>query len=146
MTSQRAAVRPALHTASVDGPGLRGPALPFQFPGPRDPHITIMSMHKILAASLAAGALLGAMPAFADNDLFRKSNCLACHAIEQKRLGPSMKDVALKYANDGGAAAMLATKIQKGGVGNWGQMPMPAQPQVSDADAKKLAEYILSLK
>ncbi len=87
---------------------------------------------------------LGPCSAVADAELFKRSNCMACHAIDQKRLGPSMKEVAAKYKGDKTAAAKLAKKIQKGGVGVWGQMPMPVQSQVSDADAKTLAKYILS--
>ena len=82
----------------------------------------------------------------ADADMLKKFNCMACHAIDQKRFGPPLKDVATKYDGDNGAVAVLAKKIQVGGTGVWGQLPMPAQPQVSDADAKTLAEYILSLK
>lgn len=105
-----------------------------------------MPMRTLAMWSLAAGCLVAAWPAAADEDLFKKSNCLACHAIEQKRLGPSMKEVAAKYPNDSATAAMLAGKIRNGGVGAWGQMPMPPQPQVSEADAKALAAYVLSLK
>lgn len=103
-------------------------------------------MRKVLVVWAAFGLLFSAGPVLADADLFRKSNCMACHAVDRKVLGPSLKEVATKYAGDSGAAAMLAKKIQVGGVGAWGQMPMPAQAQVSDADAKTLAEYILSLK
>lgn len=71
---------------------------------------------------------------------------MACHAIDQKRVGPSMKQVAAKYSGDSGAAEMLAKKIRNGGVGVWGEMPMPPQPQVSEEDAKALAEFILSIK
>ena len=103
-------------------------------------------MHKIAVVCATFGLLVSAGSAVADADLFRKSNCMACHSIDKKVLGPSLKDVAVKYAGDTSAAAMLAKKIQVGGAGVWGQMPMPAQSQVSDADAKTLAEYILSLK
>ena len=61
-------------------------------------------------------------------------------------MGPPLKDVAAKYTSDSSAATMLAKKIQVGGVGAWGQLPMPAQSQVSDPDSKILAYYILSLK
>ena len=71
---------------------------------------------------------------------------MACHAIDQKRLGPSMKEAAAKYNGDGRAADMLAKKIRVGSVGVWGQMPTPPQPQVAEADAKTLAEYILTVK
>lgn len=103
-------------------------------------------MRKVLAVCIASGLLFSAGSAFADADLFRKSNCMACHAVDQKRFGPSLKDVAAKYSGDSSAVGMLAKKIQVGGAGVWGQVPMPPQSQVSDADAKALAEYILSIK
>lgn len=87
-----------------------------------------------------------AMPAFADLALAMSKNCMSCHAVERKLLGPSFKDVAAKYKDDKGAADMLATKIMKGGSGVWGPVPMPANMQVSDADAKKLAAWVLSTK
>jgi cytochrome c len=85
-------------------------------------------------------------PVLADQALASSKNCLACHGVANKVVGPGFKDVAAKYASDKGAADMLAVKIQKGGAGNWGAIPMPANPQLSDADAKKLATWILSLK
>ena len=102
--------------------------------------------HSALALGLASSAWFVAGPAFASEELFKKSNCMACHAIDQKRLGPSMKEVAAKYNGDGSAADMLAKKIRVGGGGVWGEMAMPAQAQVSEADAKTLAKYILTIK
>ncbi|MEK7989681.1 MAG: c-type cytochrome [Thiotrichaceae bacterium] len=72
--------------------------------------------------------------------------CMTCHQIEMKVVGPSYKDVAAKYATDGETTAMLVEKILKGGVGTWGQIPMPANPTVSNEDAKALTAWILSLK
>lgn len=103
-------------------------------------------MRKIVAICISSGILFSAGPAIADADLFKKSNCMACHAVDQKRFGPSLKEVAAKYTGDSGAPVYLAKKIQAGGSGVWGQLPMPPQPQVSDADSKKLAEYVLSIK
>jgi cytochrome c len=102
-------------------------------------------MHKAIAISMASIFFIAAGAAKADIELIKSSNCMACHAIDKKRLGPSMTSIADKYRGDNTAAAKLAKKIQQGGVGVWGQMPMPMQSQVSDADAKTLAEYILSL-
>ncbi|EGI75894.1 c-type cytochrome [Hylemonella gracilis] len=82
----------------------------------------------------------------ADLALAQSKNCMACHQIAVKVVGPAYKDVAKKYAGDKNAAAMLATKIMKGGSGVWGQVPMPANPQVSEAEAKKLAAWVLSQK
>ncbi len=71
---------------------------------------------------------------------------MACHAADKKLVGPSYKAVADKYAGDKAAVDMLATKIVKGGSGAWGPVPMPANPQVSEAEAKKLAAWILAIK
>ena len=87
-----------------------------------------------------------AAPAMADEALAKAKNCMACHAVDKKLVGPSYKDVAKKYAGDAKAAAMLATKIQKGGSGVWGAIPMPANPQVSEAEAQKLAAWVMSQK
>lgn len=78
--------------------------------------------------------------------LARKSNCLACHSVDKKVVGPAFKDVAAKYRGDAGAEARLADKIAKGGSGVWGAMMMPPSPQVSETDRRALARYILSLK
>ena len=96
-----------------------------------------------LFASLAA---VIAMPAFANADLAQKKSCMACHAADKKLVGPSYKDVAAKYAGQKDAVTMLAEKIQKGGVGAWGQVPMPANPQVNAEEAKQLATWVLSTK
>lgn len=101
---------------------------------------------KVFVAAAVAAGLLSAAPAFANADLAKAKNCLACHAVDKKLVGPAYKDVAAKYSGQKDAAAMLATKIQKGGVGAWGQVPMPPNPQVNDAEAKQLVEWILSQK
>ena len=83
--------------------------------------------------------------AMADQALAAAKNCMACHAVDKKLVGPSYKDVAKKYAGQKDAVDKLATKITKGGSGAWGAIPMPANPQVNAADAKKLAGWVLSL-
>lgn len=93
---------------------------------------------------MAAMAAISA-PAFADEALAKSKNCMACHAVDKKLVGPAYKEVAKKYAGDAKAVDMLATKIVKGGSGVWGAIPMPANTQVSEADAKKLAAWVLSL-
>jgi len=103
-------------------------------------------MRKFVALSIAAGLLASAGSAFASTEMAKKYNCVACHANDKKLVGPSYKDVAAKYAADGGAAEKLAKKIKSGGAGVWGPIPMPAHPQVSDADALTLAKYVLSIK
>ena len=102
-------------------------------------------MFKQLALIASLAAVVSA-PAFANADLAQKKSCLACHATDKKLVGPSYKDVAAKYAGQKDAAAKLAEKIQKGGVGTWGQIPMPANPQVSADEAKTLAAWVLSIK
>jgi len=103
-------------------------------------------MKKNLLTLLALAVTSASAPAWADQALATSKNCMACHATDKKLVGPAFKDVAAKYANDKSAADKLATKIQKGGAGVWGPVPMPANTQVNDADAKKLAAWVLSLK
>jgi cytochrome c len=98
------------------------------------------------ALFFALTSALTATPAIASADLAKAKNCLACHAAEKKLIGPSYKDIAAKYSKDAGAAKMLAEKIQKGGVGVWGQIPMPANPQVSAGEAETLAKWVLAAK
>lgn len=76
----------------------------------------------------------------------KKNNCMACHQVERKVVGPSYKEIAAKYRGQADAADYLAKKIRAGGKGVWGPMPMPAQPHVSEAEAKELAQYLLNLK
>ena len=94
---------------------------------------------------MAAVAAISA-PAMADEALAKSKNCMACHAVDKKLGGPAYKDVAKKYAGNAKAADMLAEKVVKGGSGVWGAIPMPANPQVSAADAKKLVAWVLSQK
>lgn len=96
--------------------------------------------------ALSALMVVAASPAFANADLAAKKNCLACHAVDKKVIGPAYKDVAAKYKGQKDAADMLAKKIVAGGSGVWGQVPMPANPQVSPEEAKQLATWVLSLK
>ncbi|MBT2321252.1 c-type cytochrome [Variovorax paradoxus] len=98
------------------------------------------------ALLLAALGLACSAPALADLALATSKNCMSCHAVDRKILGPSFKDIAAKYKDNKGAADMLAGKVIKGGSGVWGQVPMPANNQVSEADAKKLVTWILSTK
>lgn len=93
-----------------------------------------------------ASVLAVSAPALADEALAKTKNCMACHAVDKKLVGPAYKDVAKKYAGDAKAADMLAAKIVKGGSGVWGAVPMPANAQVSEAEAKKLAAWVLGMK
>ena len=102
-------------------------------------------MKKLVVIASLAGIL--AAPAFAADamDLAKSKNCLACHAVDHKVVGPAFRDVAAKYTGDKGAADRLALKIMKGGSGVWGAIPMPAN-NVTEAEAKQLASWVLSLK
>jgi len=98
------------------------------------------------AALFLVLAVAAALPAYAQEELAKKHNCLACHATDKKLVGPSYKEVAAKYRNDPGAQAKLADKVKKGGQGVWGQVPMPPNTQVPDADIKALVKWIMSQK
>lgn len=97
---------------------------------------------KLIAISAAAALSLLATPAFANKALAEKNACLACHDIATKKVGPAYQDVAKKYAGKKDAVASIMASIKGGGVGKWGQIPMPAQAQLNDADLKTLATWI----
>lgn len=78
--------------------------------------------------------------------LAKKQGCTVCHAIDKKLVGPGWRDVAAKYRGDATAEARLVNKIAKGGSGAWGSMPMPAHPQISEADRRTLAKFVLNLQ
>ena len=102
---------------------------------------------RITLRWIAVIGLLGAAgPARADYDLVLKKNCLACHQIDKRKYGPTFKEVAAKYGDQKNAADVLAKKIRRGGTGVWGQDVMPPQPQVSAAEARALAKYVLSVQ
>ncbi len=101
---------------------------------------------KLSLPLLVMFGTFAATPSFASPDLAQKKNCMACHAVEKKLVGPGFKEVAAKYAGDKDATGKLATKVIKGGSGAWGQIPMPANPQVSEAEAKQLVAWILGQK
>ena len=100
---------------------------------------------KALLSIVAAASLLVAAPAFADEALAKAKNCMACHSVDKKLVGPAYKEVAAKYAGNGDAVAMLAGKIKNGSSGVWGPVPMPPNA-VSEDEATKLAEWVLSNK
>ena len=103
-------------------------------------------MKSVLIFS-AMGLLLSTGAAFADVDeLYKTKNCFACHRIDRTTLGPSFRNIAAKYVEDKGADVLLAKKIREGSVGAWGQVPMPPQPQVTEAEALTLARWILERK
>jgi cytochrome c len=103
-------------------------------------------MKAVWIGMVAASALLMVGTAQANADLAKSSGCLNCHTVDKKLVGPALKDIAAKYKADPAAADKLAVKIQKGSQGVWGPVPMPPNAKVNDADAKTLAQFILSLK
>ncbi len=102
-------------------------------------------MKPLLNAAFVIACMV-CLPAAANTELAKKKNCMACHQAEQKVIGPSYKDVAAKYAGQNDAVAKLSQKVTKGGAGVWGPVPMPANPQVSDAEAKQLVQWIMTVK
>ena len=104
-------------------------------------------MKKILSViACAATGFAVTTPALADLQLATAKNCMACHAVDKKLVGPSFKDVAAKYTGQKDASDKLGAKVMKGGAGVWGPVPMPANPQVSADEAKKLVTWILAQK
>ena len=103
-------------------------------------------MKKSLLALAVLAVTTVSAPVWADQALATAKNCMACHALDKKLVGPAYKDVAAKYAGDKSAIDKLAAKIQKGGASVWGPVPMPANTQVNDAEAKKLAAWVLTVK
>ncbi len=102
--------------------------------------------HAFFAPLALSATVLLTAPAFADQALATSKNCMACHAIDKKLVGPAYKEVAAKYSGQKDAVDKLAVKIMKGGSGVYGPVPMPANTQVNEADAKKLAAWVLTLK
>ena len=78
--------------------------------------------------------------------LIAGSDCLSCHKVNEKVVGPSYIAVAEKYPDTEANIAMLSGKIIKGGSGHWGAIPMTPHPGLSEADAREMTKYILSLK
>ena len=97
--------------------------------------------YPLLAVAITAAVL--ALPAQASDDLAKKYQCMACHQIDKKMVGPAYKDVAKKYKGQSDAAAKLATHVKKGSAGIWGPVPMPPNEKVPDADVKTLVDWIL---
>lgn len=102
-------------------------------------------MKRSLGVFLAAGVLVS-NAAMANAELAKAKNCMTCHSVENKVVGPAFKDVAAKYKGDKGAEDRLAQKVLKGGSGVWGPVPMPANTQVNEAEARTLVKWVLSQK
>ncbi|MYM30454.1 cytochrome c [Duganella sacchari] len=102
-----------------------------------------LMMVGVIAASAFASSAALADPGL---DLAKAKNCMACHAVATKLVGPAYKDVAAKYAGQKDAEAKLVAKVMKGGSGVWGAIPMPANPQVNEAETKTLVKWVLAQK
>lgn len=103
--------------------------------------------YSILASvALATTVVFVSGSAMANADLAKAKNCMACHAVATKVVGPAYKDVAKKYVGDKTAEDKLVAKVMKGGSGVWGAIPMPANPQVSEAEARILVKWVLASK
>ena len=101
-------------------------------------------MMRCVAPVLLVACMLMPLASMADQALATAKNCLACHNIDRKVVGPAYKDVAAKYRGDKTASARLVAKVMEGGGGVWGVVKMPSNPQVSETEAKKLVAWILS--
>ena len=102
-------------------------------------------MKAVYVAMMAAAGIVMAGQAQADEALAKSKNCMSCHAVDKKLVGPAYKDVAAKYKGDAKAPAMLAAKIKAGGKGVWGEIPMPPN-NVTPEEAAKLAAWVLAQK
>jgi cytochrome c len=101
----------------------------------------------LMASAILAAGTMTATQATASEEIVKKARCVACHAVDAKRVGPSYKEVSAKYKGDAKAADLLFGKVRKGGSGNWGQVPMMphGEDKISDADLKAAVQWILSL-
>ncbi len=105
-------------------------------------------MKKLILCLTAMCVWLPTSSAFAqdDDELYKTKNCFACHRIDRHYHAPTFKSIAAKYADEKGADVKLVKKILEGGSGVWGPAPMPPQPQVTEAEALRLARWILQIK
>ena len=105
-----------------------------------------MKYSILSSVALATAVFFVSGAAMANADLAKAKNCMACHAIANKVVGPAYKEVAKKYVGDKTAEDKLVAKVIKGGSGVWGAIPMPANPQVSEAEARVLVKWVLATK
>jgi len=103
-----------------------------------------MKPSKLIAPALIAAGVMVSAPALANLELAKKSNCMSCHQVDKKLVGPAYRDVAKKYAGQKDAEAKLFEKVKKGGKGVWGEVPMPPNAAVKDEDIKTLVKWILA--
>lgn len=110
----------------------------------RDQHGNLAEQGRTVGAASMVAVAKPPPAAKSGLDLAKASACTACHGVSEKLVGPGFREVAARYAGDAGAEARLVGKVKAGGSGVWGGVPMPAQPQVKDADAKALVQWILA--
>ncbi len=101
-------------------------------------------MHSARSLLLCLPLFATPLLAHADQGLATAKNCMGCHALEKKLIGPSYKDIAAKYKDQKDAEAMLVGKVMKGSTGVWGTMAMPPSTNLSEAEAKKLVAWVLA--
>lgn len=99
---------------------------------------------KQAAIAIVASTALLSSPVMANMDLAKKSNCMSCHTVDKKLVGPSYRDIARKYAGNKEAVKTLAAKVKAGGKGGWGEIPMPPNQNVKDADINTLVKWVLA--
>ncbi len=103
-------------------------------------------MNRIVACLIIVSSIMASGAISASEELAKSKNCLSCHGVDSRLVGPGFKEVAQKYSGQPDAAAKLAEKVIKGGGGVWGNMPMPPNSKVSPDEANKLVQWVLSLK
>lgn len=143
---------PMTTNSMAAGPARREQAL-YRIDAGAAGHLQVPRVLRVLRALAARAAALAMAawvtmpaPALASEALARQRNCLNCHGMERKVVGPGFRQVAVRYAGQKDATAYLAEKIVKGGAGAWGPVAMAANPQVSKEEAARLAAWVLSLK
>lgn len=105
-----------------------------------------LTISRLLAScALLALPAMSAMAADSGADLAKKNNCMNCHGVDKKIVGPAFKDIAKKYKGNADAVVLLSKKVKDGGSGVWGPIPMSPNKTVSDADIKVMVEYVLAL-
>lgn len=104
------------------------------------------NLHMLRAAVVLATVFGAASNSLANEALAKKNDCLGCHAVAVKLVGPAFKDVAAKYAGQSDAVDRLVESVRNGSVGKWGELPMPAHLKLSEGDAKKLVQWVMKAK
>ena len=112
----------------------------------RDSHGDLAQQNRSLGPAKAESKPAGATPvAMAPADLAKRKACLSCHGVDRRIVGPAFKDVASRYKSQPDAEAKLLEKLKRGGSGAWGPMSMPPNPDLAEADAKALLQWVLGL-